>query len=218
MLKLVKKDANKSRQLMLLNQLQGVDTLCRLIVCFRHTYRLVFVTSRQNRPFQDQASIHEAPKRGLHSRQRPLHKSEAQSEPAKQNKGVQTLRTSFNTIRESQPIKPQCIVFIQSSFNNTVLSLSNCKGDIIACASAGSVGFRKSRRSSNVAAHAAGEVLARKALERGIQSVDIHMNGLGFTKESALRGLHLGGLRFTHLRDITSMPHNGCRPPKKRRV
>jgi small subunit ribosomal protein S11 len=128
------------------------------------------------------------------------------------------LRTSFKTISDSDLIKPQYIVFIQSSFNNTILSLSNSKGDIVAWASAGSVGFRKSRRSSNVAAQATGEVLARKALEIGIQSVDIHTFGLGFTKESALRGLHLGGLRFTHLRDITSMPHNGCRPPKKRRV
>lgn len=110
------------------------------------------------------------------------------------------------------------VAHIQVSFSNTIISITDTLGNVLTWSSAGSVGFKGARRSTNYAAQATAENVARKAVQLGIQFVEVRIQGLGFPKDSALRGLKAGGLNITQLRDITPMPHNGCRPPKKRRV
>jgi small subunit ribosomal protein S11 len=112
------------------------------------------------------------------------------------------------------------VVSIQASLNNTLISITDAHqcGNVLTWASSGTVGFKGSRRSTNYAAQACAESVARKAVQLGILFVEVNLRGLGFGKESALRGLQLGGLTITHLRDTTQIPHNGCRPPKRRRV
>ena len=110
------------------------------------------------------------------------------------------------------------IISIQNSLNNTILSLTDEQGNVKAWASAGSVGFKSSRKSTSYAAQQAAEVLAKKSLQLGFQNFEIKIKGLGYGKESALRGLQLGGLSVSKITDLSPIPHNGCRPPKKRRM
>jgi small subunit ribosomal protein S11 len=112
------------------------------------------------------------------------------------------------------------VAYIQASLSNTLISITDphTSGNVLTWASSGTVGFKGSRRSTNYAAQATAESVARKAVQLGILFVEVNLCGLGFGKESALRGLQLGGLTITHLRDTTAIPHNGCRPPKRRRV
>lgn len=114
--------------------------------------------------------------------------------------------------------KKHCITYIQSTFGNTIITLTDYDGNTKTWSSSGSVGFKGSRRSTNYAAQATAENAARTAIQLGIKSVEVEIKGLGYGKESSLRGLRLGGLIITKIRDVTPTPHNGCRPPKKRRV
>ena len=115
-------------------------------------------------------------------------------------------------------IHTKALAHIQAGLSNTLISITDTDGNVLAWCSSGSVGFKGSRRSTNYAAQATAENAARKAVQLGIQSVEVRIQGLGFGKESALRGLQLGDLTITQLRDTTGIPHNGCRPPRKRRV
>ncbi|MCC7540964.1 MAG: 30S ribosomal protein S11 [Deltaproteobacteria bacterium] len=110
------------------------------------------------------------------------------------------------------------IAHIQSSFNNTIVTVSDPAGNTIAWSSAGARGFKGSRKSTPFAAQLAAEDAARKAQEHGVRSVAVFVNGPGAGRESALRALQIAGLRITLIRDVTPIPHNGCRPPKRRRV
>lgn len=110
------------------------------------------------------------------------------------------------------------IAHIQSTLSNTIITITDSRGQTKTWCSSGTVGFKGSRRSTNYAAQATADHVARAALKLGIHSVQVHLKGLGFGKDSALRGLLSGGLTITRICDITPMPHNGCRPPKKRRV
>lgn len=110
------------------------------------------------------------------------------------------------------------VAYIQASLSNTIISITDTFGNVLTWSSSGAVGFKGSRRSTNYAAQATAETVARKAVQLGIQFVEVRIQGLGFGKESALRGLQIGGLTITKLCDKTPIPHNGCRPPKKRRV
>ena len=118
----------------------------------------------------------------------------------------------------SQQKKMQGIIHIHASLNNTILTLSDKQGNTKAFASAGSAGFQGSRKSTSHAAQTAAEQLGKKSIALGFHLVDIQLKGVGFGKQPALRGLSFAGVQIQSLKDITPIPHNGCRPPKKRRL
>ncbi len=110
------------------------------------------------------------------------------------------------------------IVHIRSTFNNTVVSVTDVNGNVLSWASAGVRGFKGSRKSTPFAAQLAADDAARKAADHGVHTVAIRISGPGAGRESALRGIQSAGLRVTSIKDVTPIPHNGCRPPKRRRV
>ena len=110
------------------------------------------------------------------------------------------------------------IVHIKSTFNNTIVTITDLNGSAISWASAGSRGFKGSRKSTPFAAQLAAEEAGRRAMEHGVRSVAVFVRGPGAGRESALRALQQAGFRVTLIRDVTPIPHNGCRPPKRRRV
>ena len=110
------------------------------------------------------------------------------------------------------------IAHIQSTFNNTVVTITDINGNAVSWSSAGSRGFKGSRKSTPFAAQLAAEEAARKAMEHGVRSVAVFVKGPGAGRESALRALQTAGFKVTLIRDVTPVPHNGCRPPKRRRV
>ena len=107
---------------------------------------------------------------------------------------------------------------IQSSFNNTIVTLTDTEGNTISWASAGGLGFRGSRKSTPYAAQMAAETAAKAAVVHGLKSVDVMVKGPGTGREAAIRALQTAGLDVTMIKDVTPIPHNGCRPPKRRRV
>ena len=107
---------------------------------------------------------------------------------------------------------------IKTSFNNTIVSLSDREGNVIAWESAGGAGFKGSRKSTPFAAQLAAEDAAKKAMEHGVRNVTVYVNGPGSGRESALRALNAAGFKINLIRDVTPVPHNGCRPRKRRRV
>ncbi len=107
---------------------------------------------------------------------------------------------------------------IQSTFNNTIVTLSDVQGNAISWASAGELGFRGSRKSTPFAAQSAAETAAKAAMEHGLKSVEVFVKGPGAGREAAIRALQTAGLDVTMIKDVTPIPHNGCRPPKRRRV
>ncbi|MBI2605228.1 MAG: 30S ribosomal protein S11 [Deltaproteobacteria bacterium] len=109
-------------------------------------------------------------------------------------------------------------VYVQSSFNNTIVTVTDAVGNVVCWSTAGAKGFRGSRKNTPFAAQVAAEDAAQKALEHGMRTVQIFVSGPGAGRESALRAIQSAGLRVTLIRDITPIPHNGCRPPKRRRV
>jgi small subunit ribosomal protein S11 len=110
------------------------------------------------------------------------------------------------------------IAHIQSTFNNTIVTITDLSGNVIAWSSAGMQGFKGSRKSTPFAAQMAAEDAVKKAREHGLRSVQVYVKGPGSGRESALRSLQLTGLKISLIRDVTPIPHNGCRPPKRRRV
>ena len=107
---------------------------------------------------------------------------------------------------------------IQSTFNHTLVTLTDMDGNALSWSSAGSNGFRGSRKSTPFAAQSAAEVAAKAAMEHGLKTVEVYVKGPGSGREAAIRALQTAGLNVTMIKDITPIPHNGCRPPKKRRV
>jgi small subunit ribosomal protein S11 len=110
------------------------------------------------------------------------------------------------------------IVHIQSTFNNTIVTITDVSGNVVSWSSAGVRGFKGSRKSTPFAAQLAAEDAAKKAMEHGMRSIAVYVNGPGAGRESALRALQAAGFKVSLIRDITPIPHNGCRPPKRRRV
>lgn len=110
------------------------------------------------------------------------------------------------------------IAHIKSSFNNTIIAISDQEGNILAWASAGNVGFKGSRKSTPFAAQMAAEQAARKAMEFGVRKVDVVVKGPGSGRETAIRSIQNVGIEVTGIKDVTPVPHNGCRPPKRRRM
>ena len=109
-------------------------------------------------------------------------------------------------------------VHIQSTFNNTIVTITDVYGNAISWASAGELGFKGSRKSTPFAAQSASETAAKAAMEHGLKSVEVFVKGPGSGRESAIRALETVGLQITMIKDVTPVPHNGCRPPKRRRV
>jgi small subunit ribosomal protein S11 len=110
------------------------------------------------------------------------------------------------------------IAHIQSTFNNTIVTITDMSGNVIAWASAGTQGFKGSRKGTPFAAQVAAEEAVKKAKEHGMRTVQVYVKGPGSGRESALRALQIAGLNISLIRDVTPVPHNGCRPPKRRRV
>ena len=122
------------------------------------------------------------------------------------------------TRRRARKSVPIGRAYIQSTFNNTIITLTDTGGNVIAWGSAGTVGFRGSRKSTAFAAQRAAEDAVKKGQEHGLRRVEVYVRGPGPGREAAIRSLNSMGLMVTSIRDVTPIPHNGCRPPKRRRV
>jgi len=119
--------------------------------------------------------------------------------------------------RERKSI-PSGRAYIQATFNNTIVTLTDPEGNVIAWSSSGTAGFKGSRKGTPYAAQLAGNKAARKAMEHGLRQVEVFVKGPGSGREAAIRSLQSSGLHVTSIRDVTPVPHNGCRPPKRRRL
>ncbi len=119
--------------------------------------------------------------------------------------------------REKRAV-PKGRAYIQSTFNNTVITLTDPQGNAISWSSAGTSGFKGSRKSTPYAAQMAAQQAARKAMDQGMRQVDVFVKGPGSGREAAIRALQSAGLAVLSIRDVTPIPHNGCRPPKRRRI
>jgi small subunit ribosomal protein S11 len=113
---------------------------------------------------------------------------------------------------------PVGVVHIQSTFNNTIVAITDPRGEVISWASSGTVGFKGTKKGTPFAAQMASENAARRAMEHGLRQVDVHVKGPGSGRETAVRSLQAAGLQVMTIKDVTPLPHNGCRPPKRRRV
>jgi small subunit ribosomal protein S11 len=113
---------------------------------------------------------------------------------------------------------PTGVAHIQATFNNTMITITDTTGNVLAWSSSGSKGFKGSRKSTPFAAQIAAEDAAKKAQEHGVRSIEVYVKGPGSGRESALRALQAAGFSISFIRDVTAIPHNGCRPPKRRRV
>mgnify|MGYP000976692055 FL=1 len=110
------------------------------------------------------------------------------------------------------------VAHIQATFNNTIITITDPAGNVVSWSTAGAKGFKGSRKSTPFAAQVAAEDCARKAQEHGLRNIEVYVKGPGSGRESALRALQAAGLNVSFIRDVTPIPHNGCRPPKRRRV
>jgi small subunit ribosomal protein S11 len=135
--------------------------------------------------------------------------AEATPKPAPRKKGGRK--------RERKEVRTGT-VYIQATFNNTIVTITDKMGNVVTWASAGSVGFKGSRKSTPFAAQTAAENAARKAMDMGLKQVEVCVKGPGAGREAAIRSLQAVGLEVTAIRDVTPIPHDGCRPPKRRRV
>jgi len=120
--------------------------------------------------------------------------------------------------KKHKKVEAYGIAHIQATFNNTIVTITDTKGNVIAWSSAGKSGFKGSKKSTPFAAGIAAEVSARNALELGVKKVEVNVKGPGSGREAAIRSLQAAGLEITAIKDVTPIPHNGCRPPKRRRV
>ncbi len=130
---------------------------------------------------------------------------------AKTRRGTRVKRRERKNIERGQ-------AYIQSTFNNTMVTLTDIQGNVLSWASAGQLGFRGSRKSTPFAAQQAAEEAAKKAMEHGLKTVEVYVKGPGAGREAAIRSLQATGLEVSLIKDETPIPHNGCRPPKRRRV
>ena len=128
-----------------------------------------------------------------------------------QRKKSELAAESARTLKKGQ-------VHISSSFNNTMVTITDTQGNALSWASAGGMGFRGSRKSTPFAAQTAAETAAKAAMEHGLKTVEVFVKGPGSGREAAIRALQTAGLEVTMIKDVTPIPHNGCRPPKRRRV
>lgn len=131
------------------------------------------------------------------------------------NSNTQTEKKTKKKIKKNVP---QGNCFIQAGFGNVIISMTDPKGDVVAWSSAGHLGFKGSRKGTPFAAQVTAEDVVKKASEAGLRSVDIYLSGPGAGREPAIRAIAAAGMKILSLKDITPIPHNGCRPPKRRRI
>jgi small subunit ribosomal protein S11 len=122
------------------------------------------------------------------------------------------------TKKRDRKVSTNGVAHVQASFNNTIVTITDMDGNVITWASAGKVGFKGSRKSTPFAAQVAAEASAREALNSGMKRVEVWVKGPGAGREAAIRSLQAAGLEISAIKDVTPIPHNGCRPPKRRRV
>ena len=124
----------------------------------------------------------------------------------------------FATRKKLAKIIINGVAHIRSTFNNTIVTIADTEGNVLSWASAGGLGFRGSRKSTPFAAQMAAEEATKAAMEHGLKQVEVYVKGPGAGREAAIRALQAAGLEVNSIRDVTPIPHNGCRPPKRRRV
>ncbi|MCB0705082.1 MAG: 30S ribosomal protein S11 [Saprospiraceae bacterium] len=129
-------------------------------------------------------------------------------------KGKKTVKAKKRKVR----VEPEGLVYIKASFNNIIISLTNKSGEVISWASAGKAGFRGSKKNTPYAAQVAAADAARVAYDAGMRSAEVFVKGPGSGREAAIRAVDNTGIKISKIRDVTPVPHNGCRPPKRRRV
>ena len=120
--------------------------------------------------------------------------------------------------KKKRSVDPSGVAHIKATFNNTHVTITDKRGNVIAWSTAGSSGFKGSRKNTAYAATIAAEKLGQEAVQMGLRTIDVKVKGPGAGRESAIRALSVAGLEVTSIRDVTPLPHNGCRPPKRRRV
>ncbi|WP_071517815.1 30S ribosomal protein S11 [Geitlerinema sp. PCC 9228] len=120
--------------------------------------------------------------------------------------------------RKQKKNVPNGVAYIQSTFNNTIVTISDTNGEVVSWSSAGATGFKGAKKGTPFAAQTAAENAARKASDQGMRQIEVMVSGPGAGRETAIRALQAAGLEITLIRDVTPIPHNGCRPPKRRRV
>ena len=126
--------------------------------------------------------------------------------------------TKKTSKKRDRKVSASGVAHVQASFNNTIITITDMDGNVVSWASAGKVGFKGSRKSTPFAAQVAAEATAREALNYGMKRVEVWVKGPGAGREAAIRSLQAAGLEVTAITDVTPIPHNGCRPPKRRRV
>jgi small subunit ribosomal protein S11 len=127
------------------------------------------------------------------------------------------VRKSTRKKKEKKNV-PTGVAHVQSTFNNTIITITDLEGRVVSWSSAGAMGFKGSRKGTPFAAQVAGEDSARKAKEHGVKRIEVYVKGPGSGREAAIRSLQAAGLQVSIIKDVTPIPHNGCRPPKRRRV
>ena len=145
-------------------------------------------------------------------------KTKVENESEDQAKTKSTKKSSYSKKKKVKKNILNGIAFVQSTFNNTIISIADTNGNVISWASAGQKGFKGSRKSTPYAAQVAADAAAAKALEYGMKTLSVEVKGPGSGRETALRALQARGFKILSIKDTTPMPHNGTRPPKKRRV
>ena len=145
-------------------------------------------------------------------------KLKTENKEQSQEKAKTIKKSSYSRKKKAKKNILNGVAYVQSTFNNTIVSISDTRGNIISWASAGQKGFKGSRKSTPYAAQVAADAAAAKALEVGMRTLSVEVKGPGSGRETALRALQARGFKITSIKDTTPMPHNGTRPPKKRRV
>ena len=147
-----------------------------------------------------------------------MSKEKIENKDQAKDKKVKSKKSTYSKKKKVKKIVPNGIAYVQSTFNNTIVSIADTEGNVISWASAGQKGFKGSRKSTPYAAQVAADSAAAKALEYGMKVLSVEVKGPGTGRETALRALQARGFKIISIKDTTPMPHNGTRPPKKRRV
>ena len=147
-----------------------------------------------------------------------MSKEKIENKDQTKDKKIKSKKSTYSKKKKTKKVVPNGIAYVQSTFNNTIVSIADTEGNVISWASAGQKGFKGSRKSTPYAAQVAADSAAAKALEYGMKVLSVEVKGPGTGRETALRALQARGFKIISIKDTTPMPHNGTRPPKKRRV
>jgi small subunit ribosomal protein S11 len=140
------------------------------------------------------------------------------AEKTQQSKATASKARAARARRRERKVVPRGTAYVQSTFNNTIVTLADPQGNVLSWGSAGATGFKGSRKSTPYAAQITAEGAARRAMEHGLRQVEVFVKGPGAGREAAIRSIQAAGIQVTAITDVTPIPHNGCRPPKRRRV